>query len=86
MKEKTPTVQEIVNNFPTKYPQGLTSDERTSLLEKHFPTISIEQFNEKLGVNTVLLVNNEVVVFPSDIELAIHLCLENREATLYEFD
>lgn len=78
-------VNEVVYNYPSKYTEGLTIDEIGEIL-KEFPSVSLEDFKEKLGVVTAIVKDYEVVTYRDDVELAIRCCLENREVKGFEFD
>lgn len=79
------TVEERVYNYPTKHKQGFVQSEILELLT-NYPTINMKQFYNALTGNTCALIDNEVVNYHCDIELAIRCGLENRKPTAYEFD
>jgi len=43
-------------------------------------------FWKKFGVNTCTIIDNEIIYYECDVELAIKLCLENRDMTFLEWD
>lgn len=78
-------ITEILDNFNTKHKQGFTQEDIIRLLEQ-FPDITLEKFNEKMGIVTVLEVDGEIVYFRGDVELILRLILENRDIHPYEWD
>lgn len=78
-------ITEILDNFNTKHKQGFTQEDIIRLLEQ-FPGITLEKFNEKMGIVTVLEVDDEIVYFRGDVELILRLILENRDIHPYEWD
>lgn len=78
-------ITEILDNFNTKHKQGFTQEDIIRLLEQ-FPSITLEKFNEKMGIVTVLEVDGEIVYFRGDVELILRLILENRDIHPYEWD
>ena len=77
-------VEEIVNNFPTKHERGFVGREILALLKEY--NINTKQFFEKLGTNTVGVIDTEVVTYHCDILKGLRCVLENREQTLEEWD
>lgn len=60
-------IEQQVNSYPTKYPQGFTSKEIDDFLNKHYPEIHRDLFNERHGVNTCMLIDDEVIHYHIDI-------------------
>lgn len=83
--QKVNFIQDIVYNYKTKNKEGYTSDEMIDLL-KHFPDVTKEQLGEALGVRTVIEINNEMVTWKDDVELALNCIINKRKPTIYEFD
>lgn len=77
-------ISRLVDSHPTKYPNGYTLDDMKSLCKEL--SIDFNVFGEKLGVNTGMVIKGESVTYHCDVELAIRLCLENRDMTLLEWD
>lgn len=78
-------LKDKVYSYPTKYPEGFIQSEIEELL-KEFPTITLEDYNSKLGVHTAMLINYEIITYHSDVLLGITCCLENREINSLEWD
>ena len=64
-----------LNSYPTKYPQGFTSQEIDDFLQEYYPEIARETFNVNMGVNTAMVINGEVVHYHIDIDTCIKKCL-----------
>ena len=77
-------VSDFVYEYDTKHKEGFTNKEITSLCEKL--SIDLEPFSKKLGVNTCMMIEGEIITYHCDVELAVRLCLENRERRLGEWD
>ncbi len=77
-------VEEIVNNFPTKHKMGFVGSEILALLKEY--NINNKDFFNKLGPNTVGVIDTEVVTYHCDILKGLRCVLENREQTLEEWD
>lgn len=84
-KEKKDILQDKVYNFITKHPEGFTYKEIVKLLED-YPEITMEQFSEALGVNTVMYKDGETITYHCDILTAMRMCTEKRDMYLHEFD
>lgn len=68
-------LKELVNNYQTKYPQGFIKSELEELITKL--GIDSNQFNEAFGVNTVMVINNEIIHYHTDVLRALNICLNN---------
>ena len=79
-------IKEIVHQYKTDSVYGFTAVEVGLLLTEHFPTIKQKKFWEKFGVNTCMTVDGLTRYYHCDVELAIRLCLENREMKAHEWD
>lgn len=77
-------VKEIVDNYPTKHKMGFVGREILSLLKDY--GIDNKEFFKKLGVNTVGVIDTEVVTYHCDILKGLRCVLEDREQTLEEWD
>jgi len=77
-------VEEIVLNYKTKHLAGFTRVELLALLEKY--SIDVDHFYDKLGVNTVMVIETEVVTYHCDILKGLRCVIENREQTYEEWD
>lgn len=74
-----------VYGFKTKFEHGFTYQEIDELL-KDFPSVSRDDFYEKLGINTCMIVEREVINYHCDVELALRCCIEKRDKSPYEWD
>ena len=83
-RRKYKTVTDTINKFKTKSKFGFNPDEIAEIIKLY--NLDADIFYKKLGVNTCMVENGKVITYHCDIELAIHLCLENREATMEEWD
>lgn len=68
----------------TKHKQGYTSLEMVNLCDK----LGLDKptFYDKLGVNTCMVIDGEVITYHCDVELAVRLVIEDREMTQEEWD
>ena len=80
------SVERIVYDYPTGSTYGFTVVEVGLMLTEHFPTINHKQFWEKFGVNTCMIVDGLTRYYHCDVDLAVRLCLENREKKAHEWD
>lgn len=77
-------VKTIVYDYPTKHDIGFTRAEQKELILKY--GIDSDQYFEKLGINTVAVIETEVVTYHHDILKALTCVLEDREQTSEEWD
>lgn len=61
-----------VCEYPTKYPQGFTSNELQEFLNKNYPQFVGDKFNKAMGINTCQIIDNEVIHYHIDIITALH--------------
>lgn len=73
-----------INNYPTKHKEGFTPQEMVNLCKEL--KLDYNTFVEKLGINTGMLKGGDMLTFHCDVELAIRLIRENRDARPYEWD
>jgi len=78
-------ITDIVNNFPTKNKEGFTGKEIQTLL-KQYPDINMEKFHDALRGITCMMIDNEMIIYHCDVELALRCGLENRDPTAFEWD
>lgn len=78
------TARETVNGFNTKHKEGFTSSEMLQVCNK--ANVDYDEFLEKLGVNTCIMIDNEIITYHSDVELALACCIEGREPNVFEWD
>jgi len=79
------TIKERVDSYPTKHKYGFIREEYMKLLEE-YPTINMERFWDALNGITCMNIDGETVIYHCDIELAIHCGMEDRSATISEWD
>ena len=82
------TTEEIIKTvsfFPTKNKEGFTDAEIQKLIT-NFPEINLKRFYSALQNITCMSINDEIVTYHSDVQLALRLGLDNREMTQEEFD
>ena len=71
--------------FETKYKEGFTDSEIEELL-KQYPNINREKFNNALMGITCMMIDKELIIYKSDVELALKCGLDNRDVRWYEWD
>jgi hypothetical protein len=79
-------IKDLVGSYPTKNKEGFTSEEIKDLVANNFPHVTKEQFAEKLGINTCMVINGEVVMYRFDVRLALRLINEDRDVNALEWD
>lgn len=77
-------IAEKVKNFPTKYTDGFTNSEISSLLREL--DVDRKQFDKMFGIQTGIMINGECVLFHLDVETTLALLSENRELNSFEWD
>lgn len=71
-------------NYKTKHKEGFIDKEIKRILKYY--NIDQKAFNEKLGVHTGLLIDNDFITYHHDVYTALICCIENRELDLMEWD
>lgn len=84
-KTESQKAAEVVNAFPTKYKEGFMQSEIDELL-KQFPSVTLEQFNSAVGIVTGQIIDGNMLIYHTDIEMGLCCCLENRKPNSLEFD
>lgn len=74
-----------VYEYDTKHTQGFIKSEIEELL-KLYPEINMDKFNNALGGNTCMRIDNEIITYHCDIYKAVLCGLENRNLSLSEWD
>ena len=79
-----------VYNYPTKYPEGFTSDEMEKLLED-YPNVEMSKFNDAMMGNTCMMKceddgKMQIVNYHCDVLKALICGLENRQLRIEEWD
>lgn len=64
-------LEEIVYNFPTKYEEGFTLEEQKDLIKSKFNHINFEEFKKALGVNTCMVIDEQVITYSVDVYFAL---------------
>lgn len=70
--------------FKTKHKEGYTTEEIAELIR--LLDLDGNMFYDKLGINTVMEIDNETITYHCDVDLAVKCCLENKDRTTFEFD
>lgn len=73
-----------VYEYKTKYKEGFIHDEIKSLCEEE--GVDIDVFLDKLGVNTCIMRDGQMITYHCDVDLALRCCLENRDKNVFEWD
>ena len=77
-------IEDYIYNYPTKYKEGFTHGEMLIIIyENH---LGKARFFDKLGVNTCMMRDGEIITYHCDVLLAARLCIENREMRWDEWD
>jgi hypothetical protein len=79
------SIESKVYNYKTKYKEGFIKSEINDLL-KDYPDINMDKFDEALYCITCININGEIVIYHSDIYIALINGIENRNLNCYEFD
>lgn len=78
-------LEEFINNYPTKYPEGFMPKEVQEILKK-FPKINMKKFYDALCGNTCTMREGELTTYHCDLITAIRCGVENRDIKLSEWD
>ena len=76
-------ISEIINNYPTKYEQGFTSNEIQELLFDY--NINFDLFFENMGLNTSTIIDGEFITYHSDIKKTLNRILDKRDMYSWQF-
>lgn len=86
-KEQYNEIDEFVENYSTKYPEGFIKSEIEDILTNKYPNINKNKFNETLtGITCMMSPENELIIYHIDIYHAIICGLENRDLSVSEWD
>ena len=80
----TKNLQDFINNYPTKHPQGFIGSEIMDILEKY--KINKEKFFDALGINTCTVVDGDYITYHCDVLKGLYCVIEDREQTFEEWD
>ena len=78
-------IKESVYGFKTKHEEGFVMGEIDELL-KEFPGINRDKFDGALTGITCMMIDDEMVIYHCDIELALRCGIEAREPRSWEWD
>jgi len=67
---KAENIEDYIENFPTKYNIGFTSNEIEDVCK--YLKIDRDSFNTALGINTCTMIDGEILTYHSDIINALH--------------
>jgi hypothetical protein len=84
MKADYEKIEKQVYEFQTKYTKGFIDSEITELLEKL--NINEKRFSKAMGVNTCIIIDEQVITFHVDIIKGIVCAIEDRGQDIFEFD
>ena len=76
--------RKVIEDYATKYEKGFTCDEQRDLCTKL--DVDVDEYYEKLGINTCMVIDGDIITYHCDVEMAIGACLEKREQNPYEWD
>lgn len=71
--------------YKTKHKQGFTREEMVDLIQNH-TNYNLEDFWDKMGVNTGMIIDGDYITYHCDVELALRLLRENRNINSFEWD
>ena len=77
-------IRKKIESFPTKWSEGFTNEEEKKLCKEL--NVDYGEYCHKLGIHTCITKQGESLTYKSDVDLAVRLCLENRDKTLMEWD
>lgn len=76
--------RDFFKNFKTKHKEGFTRQEIKDFCQLN--NFNFEDFCDRIGVVTGVVVEGEFLTYRDDIELAIRLTIEKRDKNIFEFD
>lgn len=79
------TIKEKVYEFKTKNKEGFVQSEIDALL-KGFANINLDKFNQSLNGITCMMINDEIVIYHTDIINALNCGVDNRLLDESEWD
>lgn len=79
------SIKERVYGFKTKHKEGFVQGEIDELL-KDYPGINMDKFDNALMGITCMMIDDELVIYHCDIELALKCGIEEREPRSWEWD
>jgi len=81
-------INDLVNNWPSKYEEGLTRLEITNIINtiKVHNEFSHEKFDSAMMGNTCMVKDDVMVIYHHDVVKAIQCGIENRNLNVLEWD
>lgn len=79
------SIHKYIYGFKTKHKEGFTSSEIDEVLS-HFNITDIEKFNKIMGCNTCMVIDEQIITYHCDVELAVTCYLQNRKPKSWEWD
>ncbi len=76
-------ISEVVDNYPTKYKEGFTSNEIQELLIEY--NINLDLFFENMGINTCMIIDGEFITYHSDIKKTLNRIIDKRDMYSWQF-
>jgi hypothetical protein len=77
-------LKEYIYEYPTKHKEGFTDSELLKIIyDLH---LGKGRFFDKLGVNTCMVIEEEIVLYHEDVLRTIRLIWERRDMYHYEWD
>lgn len=68
-------LKKLVYNYKTKYEQGFIKQEMIDICNKL--KVDQDMFSGALGINTCMVINDEVITYHWDILKALTICINN---------
>jgi hypothetical protein len=78
------TLNEFIENYPTKHKEGFVGSEINDVLEKY--NIDKDKFYTALGINTAMVIGGEWITYHCDVEKGLRCVLEDRDQNYLEWD
>lgn len=78
-------IREKVYGFKTKHKEGFTLTDIEELLQD-YPNMNRDRFDDALMGDTCLVIDDEIVRYHHDVELALRCGVENRKPRSWEWD
>ena len=81
-------IQDLVNNWPTQFEEGLTHLEITNIINtiKVDNNFSHEKFDSAMMGNTCMVKEGQAVIYHCDVIKGIQCGIEGRNLNVYEWD
>ena len=81
-------IQDLVNNWPTQFEEGLTHLEITNIINtiKVDNNFSHEKFDNAMMGNTCMVKDGQTIIYHCDVVKGIQCGIENRNLNVLEWD